>query len=495
MQRQILILSLLFVALSTHGQISRLHVDGKNLYDQNDSLVILRGFNWGWWGEALPEDAGIIKNELGATAVRLAFRWHYWGGSGVDNSMNARDSLSPGNIKPDFLVLLDSYIEWLSGEEIWTVLFINSDQGAGKGENHFFNTPYLKEEFLETWKFLANRYKETPYIAAFELMAEPQYERHNRGVSDEELVGLYKEIADSINTITMESIPFVIGPQNYYHPDFLSDVYHLPDYQIIYAANMFKLGDYCRGTASYSYPSSQVNKESIESFYDIPLQFSEKFNVPVWVDQWGASRLSEGYVEYTKDVIDFLERNDLHWTYWNWRQYSGDRGIFERYPKWSGDYKLDTLLFELFKSVLLDDECENSTSSISDTACGTYTSPGGKIWTVPGIYMDTIPNSAGCDSIISINLVFECPGAVLSSSRIPLSIYPNPVKDVLNIELDEPQEYIIFEVYDLNGQVIDSKSYKDIKQFTYRFEGKQRNYIIGISDNRGKTSVFKLFKQ
>ncbi len=495
MLRNLLIMFLLIWTYSSFGQIPRLHVDGRNIYDQNDSLIMLRGFNWGWWGEALPEDAGIIKNELGGNAVRLAFRWYYWGGTDKDNPMNARDSLSPGNIKPDYLTLLDSYIEWLSGEELWTILFINSDQGAGKNENHFLNTPYLKEEFLETWKFLANRYKETPYIAAFELMAEPQYQKHKRDVSREELVGWYREIADSINTVTRSSIPFVIGPQNYYLPDSLTNEYYLDGYQVIYAANMFKPHDYCVGDPDLTYPSAYVNKETIETYYDIPLQFREKFNVPVWVDQWGASRLSNGYVEYTKDVVAFLERNQLHWTYWNWRQYSGDRGIFERYPKWSGDYQLDTLLFELFGSVLLDDECLISTSSISETACDSYTSPSGKTWTVSGTYLDTIPNSAGCDSIMTIDLTFDCPNSLRNSTILPLSIYPNPVKDFINIELEELCDDLVIEVYDLTGQFITSKNYKNISRLTYSFEGLKGNYLIKISNTKGKTSVFKLIKQ
>jgi hypothetical protein len=45
-----------------------------------------------------------------------------------------------------------------------------------------------------------------------------------------------------------------------------------------------------------------------------------------------------------------------------------------------------------------------SSSSINPVACNSYTSPSGHIWTSTGNYMDTIPNSTGCDSIISINL-------------------------------------------------------------------------------------------
>jgi hypothetical protein len=49
---------------------------------------------------------------------------------------------------------------------------------------------------------------------------------------------------------------------------------------------------------------------------------------------------------------------------------------------------------------------ESTSSSISENACDSYTSPSGKyIWTESGTYKDTIPNAIGCDSVITINLV------------------------------------------------------------------------------------------
>jgi hypothetical protein len=47
-------------------------------------------------------------------------------------------------------------------------------------------------------------------------------------------------------------------------------------------------------------------------------------------------------------------------------------------------------------------------SSISPTVCGSYVSPSKKYtWTVSGTYSDTLTNSSGCDSIVTINLIIN----------------------------------------------------------------------------------------
>ncbi|MFD1553333.1 hypothetical protein DNU06_06625 [Putridiphycobacter roseus] len=61
-----------------------------------------------------------------------------------------------------------------------------------------------------------------------------------------------------------------------------------------------------------------------------------------------------------------------------------------------------------YNDILLDDigviDCAPTFNTISAYSCQFYTAPSGKLLHDAGTYLDTIPNSVGCDSIITINL-------------------------------------------------------------------------------------------
>ena len=57
------------------------------------------------------------------------------------------------------------------------------------------------------------------------------------------------------------------------------------------------------------------------------------------------------------------------------------------------------------RKITLSAGSAETTKTITANVCDTYTSPSGRhTWFVTGIYKDTIPNAAGCDSILTINL-------------------------------------------------------------------------------------------
>ena len=86
--------------------------------------------------------------------------------------------------------------------------------------------------------------------------------------------------------------------------------------------------------------------------------------------------------------------------------------------------------------------CINTFSSITETACDSYTAPDGTVYTTSGIKTAVIPNAAGCDSTITINLTvnnsttssitetacdsYTAPdGTVYTTSGIKTAVIPN----------------------------------------------------------------------
>ena len=56
-------------------------------------------------------------------------------------------------------------------------------------------------------------------------------------------------------------------------------------------------------------------------------------------------------------------------------------------------------------SEIFSQPCSSTASSQTASACNSYASPSGNYtWTSSGVYMDTVTNTAGCDSIITVNL-------------------------------------------------------------------------------------------
>ncbi|MES2593404.1 MAG: T9SS type A sorting domain-containing protein [Bacteroidota bacterium] len=68
-----------------------------------------------------------------------------------------------------------------------------------------------------------------------------------------------------------------------------------------------------------------------------------------------------------------------------------------------------------------------TSSTINQTACISYTSLSGKYtWNNPGTYMDTIPNMAGCDSVITIHLTINTVSTSSTLNQTVCASYTSP---------------------------------------------------------------------
>ena len=82
---------------------------------------------------------------------------------------------------------------------------------------------------------------------------------------------------------------------------------------------------------------------------------------------------------------------------------------------------------------------------------GSITLPSGKNITSPGIYVDTVLNTNGCDSIITFNVKLST--AISSLLFADAKIYPNPTKGIVNIDFDEEKDGRLL-LLDLLGKAV-----------------------------------------
>lgn len=95
----------------------------------------------------------------------------------------------------------------------------------------------------------------------------------------------------------------------------------------------------------------------------------------------------------------------------------------------------------------------STASSITASALDTYIAPSGATFTTSGIYTDIIPNAAGCDSIITINLTMSYTG-LNELENNAIHIYPNPTSESITLQFSKDVSGSSIEIIDESGRVV-----------------------------------------
>jgi hypothetical protein len=286
----------------------RLSVSGAQVLDPQGRPIILRGYNWGQWGTAQPQDAP-DNRAAGANSVRIPLRW--WGDWRDD--VDSRDPDAPGHIDPAHLDLLDQTIKWAVDKHLWVDLFVDSNFGQGSGGrmDNFWTNPAMKQQFVEVWQFLVQRYLHTPFIGSYEILPEPQ----PVGVDDAGVREFYESIIPVIRDIDPNT-PVVVGPNHTYNLNYLDDAHTTVDPNVIYTGNYFIFDD----------PLARINEI---------VEFRQQFNAPVWINQVGIPSGKPDSLDKANTVLDAFDTNGVGWAWWTYRIASTNpdtHGIYYQNP-------------------------------------------------------------------------------------------------------------------------------------------------------------------
>ena len=136
----------------------------------------------------------------------------------------------------------------------------------------------------------------------------------------------------------------------------------------------------------------------------------------------------------------------------------------------------------------------NTSATQAETALDTYTWPiNSQTYTQSGTYTAVIPNAAGCDSTITLDLSLDFTGINEFSEDNLFTVFPNPAQSAINIKADNKLIGDVYTIYDNTGRVVLTGKL-NTKDTTIELNNLSGGiYIFSVGENMKQT--FKVIKE
>jgi len=334
-------LLIIAAGLSTFAQpkqessLSFLRTSGQDIVNESGAKIYLKGVGLGNW--LLPEGymwkfgglgdrprkienvvSDLIGNEKAAIFWK-AYRQNYiseadikriaeLGFNSVRPALNSRlfltESENPVYVEEGFQ-LIDSLVSWCKKHKLYVIIDMHGAPGGQTGANiddspndqpELFINPKYQNQLVNLWVKIAQKYKDEPTVAAYDLLNEPLPK--GTGAADKYkhlLVPLYQRLTaeirkvDQKHMITLEGFDWA-NDWSLFNKPFDNNVF----YQFHY---------YC-----WARPD---NLNSIDQY----LKKRNELNSPVWVGETG----EKGNAIYWA-TTQLFEANNIGFSFWPWKK-------------------------------------------------------------------------------------------------------------------------------------------------------------------------------
>jgi hypothetical protein len=337
------------------GGLSILRVSGTDIVDKSGRKVWLRGVSLGGWlmmegymtgGRDIPESRikADFERVLGSDALADFVRSYRdafiteddietikrWGANCIRVPFNYRlieHEDRPFSLNDEGLGYLDKVIEWCDRHDIYCILDMHAAPGSQNHDWHsdcngapdLFYNEFNKDRYLRLWYFLADRYRDSSAIAAYDILNEPVVP-----LSDEWRVkDLYEKATKEIRSAGDRHIIFLEGNVWAQRLDFLGKP---SDDNTAYSIHAYPPTDFTFNfVQGQRYPGKSQGLMWDKSKFEILAKpyriFADLVKVPLYVGEFGVNARDGlyGEVEWVRDVVDVFKRNYLHWTYWTYK--------------------------------------------------------------------------------------------------------------------------------------------------------------------------------
>jgi hypothetical protein len=349
MKKLILILLLSFPIVS-FGQ-GFLHREGQKIVDGKGKNTILRGLGLGGWmvqegymlqtqpfaspqyqikqkiqdliGEentkefyAAYKANGITKRDIdslaawGFNSIRLPMHYNLYTPA-IEEEKNGEITW----IEEGF-TMTDNLLKWCAENKMYLILDLHAAPG-GQGNDaaisdydttkqSLWQSEANQKKMIALWKKLAERYKDNPWMGAYDIINEPNWNftGENKNGCDENSNGPLREL--------MVAVTKAIREVDTNHLIFIEGNCWGNNYN-----GIFPLWDENMALSFHKYWNYNTTA-SIQKMLD----YRKQYNVPIWLGESG-----ENSNVWFKDVIFLVEKNNIGWAFWPMKKIENIAGI------------------------------------------------------------------------------------------------------------------------------------------------------------------------
>jgi aryl-phospho-beta-D-glucosidase BglC (GH1 family) len=262
-----------------------------------------------FWDQYITEADFQFLKSLGVNAVRISFNYHRF-----------EDDNTPCQFADTGFAPIDRVLKLCEKYQIYAILDLHAAPGGQNpdwhsdnsfGENLFWAFPDLWKRVIALWQYIARRYRDNPWVAAYDLINEPVL----NGYPVERLNQFYAKLIPTIREVDPNHLLFVEGDT--YSRDFtmlppptdpnLAYTFH---YYAFFTADEFP--DKHRADAVESSLRKTITLEDIR----------QRLKRPIWCGETGIP-VDQGNLPDLEDLLQntlaVLEKNNISWSLWSYK--------------------------------------------------------------------------------------------------------------------------------------------------------------------------------
>lgn len=254
-------------------------------------------------------DAEYIHS-LGLNLVRIPIHYRLF-----------EDDMNPGVIKEDSFKYLDNVIDLCAKYQIYTIIDLHALPGSQNQHWHSDNPTHVaffwdhkdfQDRALNLWVKIAERYKDNPWVAGYDLINEPS------DPTGKKVFPYFKRLYEAIRKVDPKHLLFLEG--NDYATDFSIFTELWPD--VVYANHDYAVPGFIDGGDYPGYSRGKYyDRDSLEKDFLTRSEFMFKNKVPLWVGEFGPvytgnPEKDEMRYQILKDQLEIYRRYNVSWCIW-----------------------------------------------------------------------------------------------------------------------------------------------------------------------------------